>query len=72
MEGVEIGNEIWVWAGRVWIVEMLSTDFTDCTDFISHANRRDYPVVDGLSTDPSHREQPKVTPEGDAVSDTFI
>jgi hypothetical protein len=21
MEGVEIGNEIWVWAGRVWIVD---------------------------------------------------
>jgi hypothetical protein len=27
MEGVEIGNEIWVWAGRI-----LSTDFTDDTD----------------------------------------
>jgi hypothetical protein len=35
MEGVEIGNEIRVWAGRDWIIEMLSTDFMD--EYMPHA-----------------------------------
>jgi hypothetical protein len=35
MEGVEVGNEIWVWAGRD-----LTTDFADDAEFIILAPRR--------------------------------